>query len=45
MHSVPDSSVSYKLTLVLLNKDMPCFAEEANWSGSALFVNKFIPYG
>ena len=40
------------LTLVLLNPDILCFAnsvdpdqlasEEANWSGSALFVIKFM---
>ena len=40
------------LTLVLLNLDMPCFANsvdpdqlassEANWSGSALFVTKYV---
>ena len=39
------------LTLVLLNPDIPCFAdsvdpdqlasEEANWSGSALFAIKY----
>ena len=39
------------LTLVLLNPDIPCFAnsvdpdqlasEEANWSGSALFAMKY----
>ena len=39
---------THDLTLVLLNPDMPCFAnsedpdqlasDEANWSGSALFV-------
>ena len=38
-----------KITLVLLNPDMPCYvdsdhlaSEEANWSGSALFVTKYV---
>ena len=41
-----------QLTLVLLNPDIPCFAnsvdpdqlasEEANWSGSALFAIKYM---
>ena len=40
------------LTLVLLNPDIPCFAnnvdpdqlasEEANWSGSSLFAIKYV---
>ena len=40
------------LTLVLLNPDMPCLpnsvdpdqlaSEEANWSGSALFVIQYV---
>ena len=40
------------LTLILLNLDIPCFAnsvdsdqvasEEANWSGSALFAIKYV---
>ena len=48
-----DCNLSYDvgLTLVLLNPDIPCFAnsvdpdqlasEEANWSGSALFAIKY----
>ena len=42
----------WTLTFVLLNQDIPCFAnsvdpdqlasEEANWSGSALFAIKFV---
>ena len=44
--------VLFYLTLVLLNPDIPCFAnsvdpdqlasEEANWSGSALFAIKYV---
>ena len=44
--------ISIVLTLVLLNPDIPCFAnnvdpdqlasEEANWSGSALFVIQYV---
>ena len=43
-----------QLTLVLLNPDIPCFAnsvdpdqlasEEANWSGSALFASSMQIY-
>ena len=38
------------LTLVLLNPDIPCLCnstdpeEEANWSGSALFVIKYVNF-
>ena len=39
----------WRLTLVLLNPDIPCFANsvdpdqlEANWSGSALFAIKYV---
>ena len=56
MHSlitlVSDNHVDTTLTLVLLNPDIPVFAnsvdpdqlasEEANWSGSALFAIKYV---
>ena len=48
---VSAGKMSSYLTLVLLNPDIPCFAnsvdpdqlasEEANWSGSALFAIKY----
>ena len=51
MEPVDDAVGSHVLTLVLLNPDIPCFAnsvdpdqlasEEANWSGSALFAIKY----
>ena len=39
--------VPHFLTLALLNKDIPCLckqcrSEEANWSGSTLFVIKYV---
>ena len=49
-----NQTFSFRLTLVLLNPDILCFAnsvdpdqlasEEANWSGSALFAIKYVNF-
>ena len=52
VHNITAWSEGKILTLVLLNPDIPCLckhvdldhlaSEEANWSGSALFVIKYV---